>query len=454
MRALMTRIAYPLHRSIHARFQFAFGLSVLGLVVMAAIAIASGGAILSSYEASVEETRLETVPILYLQRDLREIDRAGYRFAVEGDRTARERYRGLATLVDAHFAELASTRLGMSSSKASRGAASLSDANSAWQDVKAKMDDMYRHEPGTLEAFEASKRAYLGVDPVYSVINRFQSYSLADQQQRFLSAQSAGKESLMALVLAILVGVCVLIGMGSAMGHLVLQPIEELRIAAGKLGDKDFSHRVRLRNRVDEFGQLAAAINHASATLDTLYRELEKRSTHDGLTGVLNRAAFDERLEAEFAGADRHGRPLSLLMVDIDHFKRVNDSYGHQAGDRVLQSVAELFEQATRPGDIVARYGGEEFAIILPDTGEDAALSLAERLRLAVEDAVIACGSGIDLHLTVSIGCASREAHGTTPKALIKAADAALYAAKTTGRNRVSRSGEKRLHTDPAWRAA
>ena len=134
--------------------------------------------------------------------------------------------------------------------------------------------------------------------------------------------------------------------------------------------------------------------------------------------------------------ADRHQRSLSLLMVDIDFFKRVNDNHGHQTGDQVLQTLVGLLNKTIRPGDILARYGGEEFIIILPETDEDSAMAMAERVRGTVEGYSFNCPIGVDIGVTVSIGCANRRVHAMASEDLVKAADAALYQAKKTGRNR------------------
>ena len=168
-----------------------------------------------------------------------------------------------------------------------------------------------------------------------------------------------------------------------------------------------------------------------------LYRELEHRSTYDGLTGALNRAEFDKRLSVECKSADRHNRPLALLMVDVDFFKRINDTYGHQTGDRVLKDIVPLMREMARGGDVVARYGGEEFAIILPDTDEDGAMVIAARTRSNIENHSFEFSDHADINITVSIGCVSRQPLAITADDLFKAADAALYQAKDTGRNRV-----------------
>lgn len=445
----LSRITHPFQRSIHVRFQSAFALSVLGLLLMAVITIVSSRAILDTYALSVKETRLELMPVHLLQVDLREVDHSAYRYAIEGDRSALNQFTVLAAQVDERLAELAKVELQMGSVEHAHAGVSLPNATKAWEHAKLELKSLFLLEPGSPQSIQALKQAHLVIDPIYDAMNEYHHLSMQDLRLRLQSAQTVGEDAFLVMIGAIVVGLVVLIGMGSFVGRSVLLPIAELREAARKLGERDFSYRIRLHNTSDELGELAKSINMASATLQELYRELERRSTHDGLTGVLNRAAFDERLMAEFKGASRHNRSLSLLMVDIDFFKRVNDTLGHQAGDEVLKSVATILTETTRPGDVVARYGGEEFAVILPETSENSAIAMAERLRVAVENARIEYGASGGVSLTVSVGCASQLPHAGTPKALVKAADAALYCAKDTGRNRVSSAREVLLGDVP-----
>jgi diguanylate cyclase (GGDEF)-like protein len=165
---------------------------------------------------------------------------------------------------------------------------------------------------------------------------------------------------------------------------------------------------------------------------------LEKLASHDGLTGVANRRAFDERLEAEWRRAVRQSQTLSLLMIDIDYFKRYNDTYGHQAGDGCLRQVASaLARMASRPGDLVARYGGEEFAVILTGTHVEGANAVARRILEGVAELALAHVGGEGGRVTLSIGVATLlPSSGQAPGNLIAAADAALYKAKKSGRNR------------------
>ena len=156
----------------------------------------------------------------------------------------------------------------------------------------------------------------------------------------------------------------------------------------------------------------------------------------DALTGVVNRKAFDERLDAELAFGLRHESPLSLVLLDVDHFKKVNDTHGHPAGDAVLRGVAAVARSQARETDLVARYGGEELAVVLPETDAAGARAIAERLRAAVEGTAHATEQG-SLRVTVSVGVATWPGGGQTPDELLTTADRALYRAKQTGRNRV-----------------
>jgi len=183
-----------------------------------------------------------------------------------------------------------------------------------------------------------------------------------------------------------------------------------------------------------------AAIQRAKVLESTIAdnRRLEMLAHTDPLTAVLNRRALTERLVAELERVKRYESTVSLLLIDIDHFKRVNDSYGHLVGDDVLTDVGALLQSAVRSVDVVARYGGEEFVIVLPETGVVGATSFAERIRELVEDHQFSHAGGSDLRLTASVGVATYPSPGLdSVEDLLAKADQALYRAKAEGRNRV-----------------
>ena len=173
------------------------------------------------------------------------------------------------------------------------------------------------------------------------------------------------------------------------------------------------------------------------------FGKLRERAEHDRLTGLLNRQAFDHELAAEIARHDRYGRPFALLLLDLDHFKAINDKYGHPTGDAVLATVGQTITKTLREVDTAARYGGEEFAVILPETDLRVAEEIAERVRIAIAGTPANTSSG-RLNVTVSIGVSSVPERATNADALIKTADTALYESKRAGRNRVSAAPEKR----------
>ncbi len=169
----------------------------------------------------------------------------------------------------------------------------------------------------------------------------------------------------------------------------------------------------------------------------TYHEEIHRLTITDGLTGIANRRAFEETIKAEVYRALRHARPLSLVMFDLDHFKKVNDTYGHMAGDQVLKMVASVVRSRIREHDGFARFGGEEFALLLPETPKAIAAQLAEEIRAAVADSELIFEDRV-VRVTVSMGVAELMPDVRTPHQLVKAADARLYDAKRDGRNRVA----------------
>jgi diguanylate cyclase (GGDEF)-like protein len=186
--------------------------------------------------------------------------------------------------------------------------------------------------------------------------------------------------------------------------------------------------------------------------LGALATSLEEESTHDSLTKLFNRRYLDERLAAEVAFARRHGTDLSVIVLDVDHFKRVNDEYGHAVGDDVLVEVARRLRHCVRAEDLVARSGGEEFVVLLRAIDVDGSSVAAERMREAVEAVPVRLQT-LAVPITVSAGCASmRQSHETSARALLEAADARLYAAKRAGRNRVVSSDSRGTAVSPSVR--
>jgi two-component system, cell cycle response regulator len=168
----------------------------------------------------------------------------------------------------------------------------------------------------------------------------------------------------------------------------------------------------------------------------SMWEEVFQLAITDNLTGLRNRRRFDEVLVTECGRERRHGRSLSLIMLDIDYFKRVNDRHGHPAGDAVLAQLGQLIRERVRGHDLAARVGGEELAILMPETDLPSARAVAEELRLAVQAQVVDYAEK-SIRVTVSIGCAEYAMDDVDPASFVRRCDAQLYAAKSAGRNRV-----------------
>ncbi len=241
------------------------------------------------------------------------------------------------------------------------------------------------------------------------------------------------------VALVMLGGLVVVIGfVAYVLALTVARPLERLTAGATQVGDGDFNVHVPVLD-YGEVGYLTRAFNkmvthlrEGREELAAINVALETLSVTDGLTGLFNHKHLMQTLGTEMARAQRHKHPLSVLMIDVDHFKQYNDRFGHQLGDKLLADIAALFKRSTRSIDYAARYGGDEFLLLLHEVGSSDAVMLADRVRAAVADATFGPG---DHKVTVSIGVASYPEHGETAEAVIASADAGLYKAKRSGRN-------------------
>lgn len=211
----------------------------------------------------------------------------------------------------------------------------------------------------------------------------------------------------------------------------------EIRVQCINAGADDFLTKpvdpLELRVRIKAMLRIRAL----TRALEEKTRELERAARTDPLTGVGNRRIFDERLVAEVARTRRHGRPLALLMFDLDHFKQVNDRFGHLVGDRLLALFGTILREGLRASDLPCRYGGEEFLLIAPETTAERARTVAERIRMSFRTRSAEVGTGSTHTVSVGISASDVLTVELSERALLAAADEALYRAKERGRDRV-----------------
>ena len=197
-----------------------------------------------------------------------------------------------------------------------------------------------------------------------------------------------------------------------------------------------YARTLRLHETRTQLRQSEQELQQQLQEIQALQERLTEQANRDPLTGLFNRRYLDATMARELARCGRDAQPLSVMLIDIDHFKQINDSHGHQAGDEVLRVLAGLLQEGARTGDVICRYGGEEFLVLLPGMPLEAACERAQHYRQALEGRPLQVG-GATLPVRLSIGLAGFPAHASDAQALIAAADHALYLAKTAGRDRV-----------------
>jgi diguanylate cyclase (GGDEF)-like protein len=224
---------------------------------------------------------------------------------------------------------------------------------------------------------------------------------------------------------------------------------EEIRDDKDKAVSPDIQPDVEQDELESKVQERTLELNIALQELEEVNKELQEKNTLDELTGLYNRRHYDQKILAEYRRSRRNLTPLSLVVIDIDHFKSVNDNYGHLAGDECLVVVANCIKQCLRrSADIGCRYGGEEFCLILPETDSNGAFALAEELRESIE-ACHANYNGVDINLTISCGSSTYlQQKQVQPEHLFLVADQALYQAKNNGRNQVKQKNFTDISTE------
>lgn len=391
----------------------------------------------AAFDHLAEEVMEETEPVLHLQAAVLAVP--SHQYLAHGRFIDREQFARLIEHVDEDFAAVAAAPFKM---KEERQLAV--SAEKEWAQVKEISEAVLERSPrgGLPIRTGEMQRLHAHVRRIEDDLEGIMSLARTEiREQRGMAAAVRFRG-------ALLLGVVLTLGFGvaslgsRALAQSVLRPVRALEEGARRLSEGELGCRVDL-HRKDELGKLAATFNRMADRIETSQKALEYSSTHDPLTGLSNHGEFYRALEEQDKLFDRYRRQFALAMVDIDHFKMVNDTYGHRTGDEILRSMARIISREIRLVDKVARYGGEEFAIVLPETGGAEALEMAERLRARIESEAIAVSEGQHIPIRVSIGIAALPEDAGSGEELVTVADAALYAAKREGGNRVRRIGSQ-----------
>lgn len=430
------------------------------LVVLAGSSFLSFESAISAFEKTEDETLEELFPLTHLESLIVKTLIPAENYLITGNLAERDRFRGLSREVDNTFAAVLAAPFDLpekqvlvrASQKQWQQAQTISEAIFTKSESAASLHGgvSLTHATPVANLSVAQKRERLNTYINQAADSLDQLYKLLIHLQiaeNIAEAESIKQRVRLIITMVSGLGLGVAVVAGLVLVRSILLPLRVLEKGVVRFSEGDLSHRIILPAQ-DELGQLAGTFNNMAEKLEQSQAALKNLATMDGLTGVYNRREFNQRLAAELERSRRYGHSCSLLIVDIDYFKNINDTYGHQIGDEALHFIAALIKQEVRPGDQVARYGGEEFAVIMPETSGFGASAMAERLRDAIATQAMSITEKQIINITVSGGLATFPEDAGSEEILIFAADQALYAAKHSGRNRVVSSNGLSIERD------
>jgi len=419
------------------RTRLAIGMAVmlLPLLALGLGVFLSLQSVMAAFDEVIQEVSKEMAPVAVLQGQIRRVRTYVHDYYIPGFGGPEEqrRFRNLARIVDAAFTEATTSHFDLPEE-----AALYRSARDEWEQGR-ELGKVLLAQPARswiIPPVLQLQRLDAHLERAMEHLGQIELIAQRELAHHLSLAQDARGQALLVIVTVFAVGLAAAAAVGLGLARSILDPLRLLKEGADQFRGGDLSHRVPITSR-DEFGQLGGTFNTMAEKLQKDQAELEDLSHRDGLTGLDNYREFRRQLGEEAQRSLRYGRPFSLLMLDLDHFKQVNDTYGHLAGDEALRSLAGLIRREVRPVDRIARYGGEEFVIILPETATAGALATAERIRDIVATRPIPVNGDREVTLTVSIGVVTYPDDADTEETLVGAADQALYVAKNGGRNRV-----------------
>ena len=425
------------------RFWIATGMMIAIAPVVAAATIGfivlNTGAIAAFRHVS-DRQQTEIIPAQHIAMTMWDTAVRVDEFVIDGNPTHQAAFREARTRIDTNFAQLLDS---LAAQPVARALAT--QANEAWNIARGLGEELTSvSRPATapetielMERFDGEVR--LASDSINAAIEQLEEEIEDDQ----LAADLAYERALW--LAGIGAGVCLLTIIAGVIliGRVMVASVDRLVDGATRFAEGDRTHRIDVRVP-PELRKVANEFNRMIVKIDAYEDVLAERALKDVLTGLPNRRAFEEAAGKQWERSQLAGEPLTLLQIDVDHFKRINDTFGHGVGDQVLRWVADILSKQLRVGHAAFRTGGEEFTVLIPATGASDALAIAERLRAAVSGAPFEA-AGDPISVTISIGSADSRSFASLSE-MIAAADAALYQAKAQGRNRTvaSESGPER----------
>ena len=409
------------------------GLMFAPLVLLAITGIIALDRVVGAFEAAEQEATEELAPITRLETLIPQAMTPVYRYLAAPRSAEREQFAALSRDVNEAFRDAINGPIGPSEEREL-----VLSAQAEWRQSQSIAEAILARSNPAGDAATARniERADAHLGQAMGFLTRFEDLARGEIGEQLASAHAATRRAVLTFVGLLAVGLGIATLFAVTLGRSILLPLRRLQEGTRALASGDLSHRVDLATS-DELGELAKTFNAMAGRLQESQEDLRNLAMHDPLTGLYNRREFFRRLSEEIERCHRHGYVLSILFLDLDDFKAVNNSLGHRAGDEVLVSLAEKIPEELRQYDILARLGGDEFAILLPQTDVDQARGVAGRVLQAVGQHIVVV-EGQPVRTTVSIGIALVPQHGRTVDEVLAYADVAMFEAKDQGRNSVA----------------
>ena len=424
-------------QSIRLRFLVALGAMLLPLVILAVTTCISIDRVVGAFTHVVDDPYTELRLVARTQVAVSKALMSPNDYLVHGDKKEIQSFALRSNEADRQFDQLERNL-----DKSDHERELIRSARDEWATGKAQALELLSisRPVGNKRAAIAMERMDKQFEKILTKLDAANRIFVEEAESELHNARTVRDDVILKVWLVMLLGLTIAVAAGWLLLQSTVIPIQKLHHVVQQFGRGQLDQRVEIKSN-DEVGKLASAFNDMANQVQSITETLTNESTHDPLTGALNRREFERQFQNMLQHAIRHNRPLTVAMIDLDHFKLINDSHGHQLGDEYLKVLCKVIESNLRPGDVFARYGGEEFVAVLPESDSMGARRVAERLRL------LAAGAGIKrsgqlVSTTISIGLSTFPADGATIAELMAASDRALYGAKAAGRDRVETAQE------------
>ena len=385
-------------------------------------------------ETLAQEALQEKDPIMQLQLMTQEAMNLAKGKIIFGDGQKKERFRELSLLIDKSLAEASTLPFGKPDEKEA-----LHDATREWREIRAlsnqiSYENNAMNTPETLAKMDDLNKHFYRLNENLQFIHTIANSEIEAHKN---IAEAIQKKTVVMVVGIFVAAVAIAVISGFLLTRSITLSLNKLKKAVMEFASGNLRYRL-IDTEGNSLGGLMTALNNMAEVLEKNQAELREKTVRDPLTGLFNIRKFYQVVQEEFERSCRYNHSLSLLLLDLDFFKKINDTYGHRSGDQVLRTVSDVLRHQVRRMDVVCRYGGEEFAILLPETEHRYSLEFANRIRLAIANYNIELSEGEAVRITTSIGISSFPRDAQTPEELVSLADRALYDAKNSGRNTIA----------------